>query len=59
MKINTWFESCRLGFQPNNNFLVQLLDKRCKFADIFVTKTGHSGYFNSTDFRPFKIAKNY
>ena len=24
----------------------------CKFADIFVTKTGHFGHFNSTNFRP-------
>ena len=40
------------AYLPNNNFLVQLLDKNCKFADIFVTKTGHSGLFNLTDFRP-------
>ena len=31
------------AYLPNNNFLVQLLDKKCNKTDIFVTETGHSG----------------
>ena len=43
----------KIYFQPNYSL------KYSKFADIFVTKTGHSGHLCSTNFRPHKIAKIY
>ena len=37
----------------------QLLDKKCKFTDIFSPKTGLFGHLYSTNFRPFKIGKSW
>ena len=46
MSIKKFQELVGWAYLPNNNFLVQLLDKNCKFADIFVTKIGLSGLFS-------------
>ena len=46
-------------FNPTITFKCKYLDKKCKFMDIFVTKIGHFGLFDSINFRPYKIAIIY
>ena len=43
----------------NPTYECNFLDKKCKKADFFVTKTGHFGLLYSINFRPFKIGKSW